>query len=49
MTDKQTITFKSNINLNNENEDKLTTFYKVKQAKNFTLTDHFKLYKMQQK
>lgn len=27
----------------------MKTFYKQKQLKNFTLTDHFKIYKMQKK
>lgn len=30
-------------------EDKIKTFYKQKQLKNFTLTDHFKIYKMQKR
>lgn len=45
MTDKDTVTFTTNGLI--DNEEKLTTFYgKQKQMKNFTLTDHFKIYKM---
>lgn len=33
-------------NEDNEAEDKRATFYGTKKAKEFTLTDHFKIYKM---
>lgn len=44
-TDKDTITF---THKNFETDDKRTTFCKesAREQKNFTLTDHFKIYKM---
>ena len=44
-TDRDTITFTKN---NFDSEDKRSTFYhqRPKEKNNFTLTDHFKIYKM---